>query len=106
MARGVAEERILVEDRSLTTADNAVYTCRLLREQYPQVRELAVISSDYHVPLGVLLFQEQALLYGYETGEQPFSVTAWAGCDTAGRVSPESVMSQKSYVWAVADPHY
>ncbi len=103
---GVDRSRILTEETSLTTADNAIYTCELLREQYPQVRQLAIVSSDYHVPLGVLVFQEKALLYEYETGKLPFAVAACAGCDTQGRVRPESIAEQKNYVWAVADPTY
>ncbi len=103
---GVGEDRILIEDRSLTTADNAVFTEALLRERCPQVREIAVVSSDYHVPLGVLLFEEAALLREYETGTLPYRVTANAACDTQGRVNPDSPPMQKSYVWSIADPHY
>ena len=103
---GVAAERILVEDKSLTTADNAVFTCAILKERYPQVRSLAIVSSDYHLPLGVLLFQECALLSEYETGALPFSVIASAGYDTEGRVMPDSPALQKSYLWSIADPHY
>ena len=106
IGHGVAAERILVEDASLTTADNAVFTCSLLKAQHPQVRSLAVVSSDYHVPLGVLLFQECALLEEYETGTLPFSVVATAAFDTEGRVNPDSPALQKSYLWSIADPRY
>ena len=50
---GVAAERVLVEDQSLTTAQNAVYTLNLLAAQYPQVKELAIVSSDYHMDRAV-----------------------------------------------------
>ena len=103
---GVAPERILIEDASLTTSDNAVFTCGLLKERFPQVRTLAIVSSDYHLPLGVLLFQEQALIDEYETGSLPFSVAACAGFDTEGRVAPDSPAAQKSYLWEIADPDY
>ena len=43
---GISPERIIAEDASMTTADNAVFTCRILRERCPQVRSLAVVSSD------------------------------------------------------------
>ena len=43
---GIAAERVLVEDRSLTTAQNAIYSYELLREGYPQVKQLAIVSSD------------------------------------------------------------
>ena len=104
--QGVEPGRILVEDRSLTTADNAVFTCDLLRRDAPEVRTLAVVSSDYHLPLGVLLFEEKAILLGAEEGKQPFHVAACAAWDTEGRFRPDTPMEQKAYLWSVADPHY
>ena len=106
IAHGVAEERILKEDASLTTGDNAEFTCRLLVENYPEVKSLAIVSSDYHVPLGVLLFQEEALLFEYEMGDLPFSVVSNAAYDTGGRYSPDTPMMQKMWLWGLADPHY
>ena len=106
MAHGINEDRILKEDESRTTADNAEFTCKLLVENHPEVKALAVISSDYHLPLGVLLFQEQALLYEYETGTLPFSVISNAAFETAGHYLPDSPMMQKSYLWSLADPRY
>ena len=104
--RGVDPARILIEDASMTTADNAAFTCALLREHHPEVRTLAIVSSDYHLPLGVLLFQEEALLREYETGARPFDVVSNAAYDTHGRVSPDTPMMQKSYLWSLADPKY
>lgn len=104
--QGVAAERILTEDRSLTTADNAVFTCELLRREAPEVRTLAIVSSDYHLPLGVLLFEEKAILLGCEEGESPFRVAACEAFDTGGQFRPDTPMEQKSYLWSVADPKF
>lgn len=104
--RGVDPARILIEDASMTTGDNAAFTCKLLLEQHPEVKALAIVSSDYHIPLGVLLFQEMALLKEYETGTRPFEVVSNAALDTHGRVSPDTPMMQKSYLWSLADPKY
>ena len=98
--------RIIREDQSRTTADNAVFTCKILREQYPGIKSLVLVSSDYHVPLGVLLFQEQAYLDEYETGVLPFSVISNAAHDTGGLLSPDSPMMQKTWLWSVANPQY
>ena len=106
IAHGIAPERILTEDESRTTADNAVFTSRLLLERHPEVKSLAIVTSDYHMPLGVLLFQEQALLYEYETGALPFTVVSNAALDTGGLYNRDSPMMQKSYLWSLADPHY
>ena len=61
-AQGVDPSRLIVEDRSLTTAQNAIYTFDILTERYPQVRQIAIISSDYHIATGTLLFGAEAIL--------------------------------------------
>ena len=75
-AQGVDAARILAEDRSLTTAQNAVYTWKILSEQYPRVRKLAVISSDYHIATGVLLFGAEATLLAEEAGKEAMTVVS------------------------------
>ena len=61
-AHGVNPSRLIVEDHSLTTAQNAIYTFDILTERYPQVRQIAIISSDYHIATGTLLFGAEAIL--------------------------------------------
>ena len=61
-AQGVDPSRLIVEDHSLTTAQNAIYTFDILSEKYPQVRQIAIISSDYHIATGALLFGAEAIL--------------------------------------------
>ena len=41
---------------------NAIYTFDILTERYPQVRQIAIISSDYHIATGTLLFGAEAIL--------------------------------------------
>lgn len=76
LEHGVAPERIVVEDRSQTTAQNAVFSCQILAESYPQVRQLAILSSDYHIATGVLLFSAQAILTAEEVGKERFTVVS------------------------------
>ena len=59
---GVDPERVIVEDKSLTTAQNAIYTFDILKARYPQVKELVIVSSDYHIATGTLLFGAEAIL--------------------------------------------
>ncbi len=105
-AHGIAPDRIVLEDASLTTADNAVFTCALLRDHYPEVQYLAIVSSDYHLPLGVLLFQAQAFLYEYETGQPSFFVISNAAFAAESHRPFSSPSFQKSYLWSLTDPHY
>ena len=61
---GIDADRVIVEDHSLTTAQNAIYTFDILEKQYPQVKQLAILSSDYHIATGTLLFGAEAILRG------------------------------------------
>lgn len=62
-ANGIGKERILVEDQSKTTAQNAMFTFDILKKSYPQVRQLAIVSSDYHIATGTLLFEAESILH-------------------------------------------
>ena len=74
-SQGVDASRLIVEDRSLTTAQNAIYTFDLLTSKYPRVRQIAIISSDYHIATGVLLFGAEAILR--ESNVEVVSNAAW-----------------------------
>lgn len=77
---GIAPERVIVEDKSLTTAQNAIYSFDILLERFPQVRQLAIISSDYHIATGALLFGAEAILRsegGAEESIRVVSNAAW-----------------------------
>ena len=73
---GVDPERVIVEDKSLTTAQNAIYTFDILAEHYPQVKELVIVSSDYHIATGTLLFGAEAILRAEKAGEETVNVVS------------------------------
>ena len=73
---GVDPQRVIVEDRSLTTAQNAIYTYQILTEQHPQVKQLAIVSSDYHIATGTLLFSAEATLQAEEAGKESMAVVS------------------------------
>ena len=99
---GVAEERLILEPRSLLTTDNAVYLSAILTEQYPQIRSLVIVSSSYHVPMCRLLMEETALLEAYERGSAPYEVAAVMGVyvDAHGDWTTPALLSD--YVRSVA----
>lgn len=62
IANGVDENRVIVENKSITTAQNAMFTYDILTEKYPMVKQIAIVSSDYHIATGVLLFSAEFIL--------------------------------------------
>ena len=73
---GISADRVIVEDKSVTTAQNAIYTYDILSEKYPQVKELAVVSSDYHIATGTLLFEAEAILRAEKSGGEQWKVVS------------------------------
>ena len=73
---GVSAHRVIVEDQSLTTAQNAMYTYQILKEKHPQVREIAIISSDYHIATGALLFGAEAILLSEGAGQEDYAIVS------------------------------
>ena len=49
LEQGIDENRIIREDRSSTTDENAKFTLQILTGEYPQIKSIAVVTSDYHV---------------------------------------------------------
>ena len=80
--KGIAKERLLIENRSLTTAENAAYCDALLSGQYPQVTQVAIVSSDYHLPWAKILFETQFIL-----NDHYIKAVSNAGCGTATTLS-------------------
>lgn len=54
---GLDKDRLIIEDQSHTTAQNALFSYDILREDYPQVDSIVLVSSHYHIPWGTLLFE-------------------------------------------------
>ncbi|MBQ9032420.1 MAG: YdcF family protein [Parasporobacterium sp.] len=79
VSKGVTKQRILIENRSRTTAENAAYSGELLRREASGVRSTAIITSDYHVPLGCLLFESWFVLTS-GSGEPDIQVSSNAAC--------------------------
>ena len=89
IAHGVEKRRVIVEDHSVTTAQNALFTYDILTSLYPSVRKLAVISSDYHIATGELLFQAEAVLRANAPGNEKLEVVSNAAWKApSGSLSP------------------
>ena len=75
-AQGVDRKRIIVEDNSITTAQNAIFTYDILTSVYPSVKKIAIVSSDYHIATGELLFKAEAILRANAPGNEKLEVVS------------------------------
>lgn len=76
VANGVDPQRVVSETASVTTAQNAIFTYDILEKSYPQVKKIAIISSDYHIATGALLFGAEAILRAKDGEGAPFEVVS------------------------------
>ncbi|MDO5444463.1 MAG: YdcF family protein [Eubacteriales bacterium] len=101
---GISPDRLIIENRSLTTGENAQRTCTILLDHYPEIKQLAVVTSDYHIQLGCLVFQEQLLLESYKRESEPLEVISnavYRAPDSTDEYNRVNI--QASYVWKLAD---
>ena len=75
-ANGIGKQRLIVEDNSITTAQNAIFTYDILTSLYPSVKKLAVVSSDYHIATGELLFKAEAVIRANYPGNEKLEVVS------------------------------
>lgn len=95
---GIEESRIILEDGSFSTTENAQNTMQLIYEQYPGIRNLAIVTSDYHMRRSYMMFQAAALYASGYDGQEPITVVGNAVCDVA-ESTEESIRSQ---IWGLA----
>ena len=57
LEHGLDKNRLIIEDKSHTTAENASNSYDILLKKYPQVDSVVLISSSYHIAWGSLLFE-------------------------------------------------
>ena len=98
-AQGVAESRLIVEDQALSTTQNAANTYKLLMSAYPQVKTLAVVTSDYHVACAGVLLQIWSDYQSQVNGAPALNVVAGASCTTDTPVGDRMLSSQ---AWGIA----
>lgn len=98
-AQGVAESRLIVEDQALSTTQNAANTYKLLTSAYPQVKTLAVVTSDYHVACAGVLMQIWSDYQSQVNGAPALNVAAGVSCATDTPVGDRMLFSQ---AWGIA----
>lgn len=89
--QGISENRIILENQSLTTTQNAVFSSQILARDYPQITKAALVSSDYHLPWATILFQTQFILE-----ELPLTVVSNAACHASETISKTTLLYYQS----------
>ena len=74
--QGIDKKRIIIEDNSITTAQNAIFTYDILTSKYTSVKKLAIVSSDYHIATGELLFRAESILRASAPGNEKLEVVS------------------------------
>lgn len=96
-SNGIASDRIIRETKAYSTEANAINCLKLLNQKYPQVKHLALITSDYHMQYSFMLFSARAQLqYG---GKMDM---VGAACYNTGNYSGYSYQTQAEAVAAIA----
>ncbi len=98
-AQDVAESRLIVEDQALNTTQNAANTYKLLTSAYPQVKTLAVVTSDYHAACAGVLLQIWSDYQSQVNGAPALNVAAGVSCATDTPVGDGMLSSQ---AWGIA----
>ena len=105
--KGLDPDRLIVETRAMTTGQNAQYSCEILMAEYPQVKNLLLVTSDYHMQMAWLLFSEEAYLYECAYGVAPYVLAANAAVHVPEATDEYNGTSkQAQYLWTLADPQY
>lgn len=71
---GISKDRIIIEDKSFTTGQNAENVYTLLRNVCPEVDSILIVTSDYHVPWASAVFQTACILNADQNGNLPLRV--------------------------------
>lgn len=99
---GLEKERLILEEKALSTTENAKNSLQILWQKYPQVKNIAIVSSDYHIRWGSALFRAMASFGEARQGSMPLELVGNAGCTTAGP-DRDSMYSQAWGISIIAD---
>ncbi len=79
---GLEESRLIVENASRNTVENASFTYKILNTQYKQVNQIVLVTSEYHVPRGSILYYTKFVLGAYSSGGSEIEIVSNAGFHT------------------------
>jgi hypothetical protein len=83
LAKGLSHNRLILETASLSTTENAKNSLGILWRDYPQIKNIAIVSSDYHIPWGSAVFSAMASCGESRQGNQRLELVGNAACETS-----------------------
>ena len=93
LKQGLEPSRLIVENRAQDPVGNAKNTYEVIKTKYPSVKNVVLVTSDYHVPRGCILYYTQFVLEGLKNNSAPLSIISNSGYKT-GSLGSESVELQ------------
>lgn len=90
---GVADNRILVENKSANTAQNAEFSFDILYN-HPTIKSISMITSQYHLKRGTILYYAESLIRARELGKTPIKLNGNTGWYREDKTS--ETLSQKA----------
>ena len=75
----IDESRIIVENESKSTVENAQNTYEILCSDYPEVKHLAMVTSQYHLKRGSVLYNTVIVLKAFESGNTLLDIVGTYG---------------------------
>lgn len=104
--QGIDSNRIIVEDNSTHTVQNANYTFDIFKAKYPQIRQMILVTSDYHLPRSSTLFFAKSILTAAEEDTEPIALAACLGFDADHEGVAEDPLDQTAHLARVAGFEY
>ena len=96
--QGIDPNRIIVENRSTHTIQNARYGLQILSTDYPQVTQVVLVTSDYHITRSSTLFHAAMELTAREKGTAAITIAACLGYEAGHEGIAEDILDQTAHV--------
>lgn len=96
--QGISSDRVIIESDSPHTIQNARFSLQILSEEYPQVRQLIIVSSDYHLTRSSTLFYAEALHTAAKAGTEPITIAACLGYEAGHEGIAEDPLDQTAHL--------
>ena len=96
--QGIDSNRIIIESGSYHTIQNAQFGLQILARDYPQVRSIVLVTSDYHLPRSSTLFHAQMQLHALQNESPALTFAGFLGFEAGHEGFSEDPLDQTAHV--------